>query len=191
MLDAALAYADAAWPVFPLRPGEKTPAGGHGFKDATVDPDQIRRWWEQIPDANIGIATGAAGLVVIDIDAKSFDANGWTTWLQLVSDHAPGGVEPVTFEVATPTGGGHLYLAAPPGPPIRNSAGRLAPHVDVRAHGGYVVAAPSVTPVGRYETDPVRPIVPCPDWLACLLRPVRVAWYQRHHGAEPPTGPRR
>ena len=28
----------------------------HGFKDATVDLEQIIRWWTRKPDANIGIA---------------------------------------------------------------------------------------------------------------------------------------
>ena len=39
---------------------------------------------------------------------------------------------------------GHLYFQAPHGAAIRNSAGKLAPGVDVRAAGGYVIAAGSV-----------------------------------------------
>src|SRR5215203_548078 len=57
------------WLVFPLHtPGDggcscgngecrnfgKHPRTPNGFKDATTDPDQIRRWWEQWPSANIG-----------------------------------------------------------------------------------------------------------------------------------------
>jgi Bifunctional DNA primase/polymerase, N-terminal len=38
----------------------------HGFRDATTDPDQIRRWWRRQPDANLAIATGAPSPDVLD-----------------------------------------------------------------------------------------------------------------------------
>ena len=44
----------------------KAPLTEHGFHDATIDPDQIQRWWAQHAGANIAMAT--EGLVVIDID---------------------------------------------------------------------------------------------------------------------------
>ena len=48
---------------------------------------------------------------------------------------------PSTYMVATANGGWHLYFTAPEGSGIRNSASLLGPQVDVRAAGGYVVAA--------------------------------------------------
>src|SRR5258705_14017677 len=45
----------------------KHPRTRGGFKDASDDPAQIRRWWSKWPDANIALATGS-GLVVIDVD---------------------------------------------------------------------------------------------------------------------------
>jgi hypothetical protein len=45
----ALAYARRGWPVFPCRLGGKAPATRHGFRDATTDAKQIRRWWERQP----------------------------------------------------------------------------------------------------------------------------------------------
>jgi hypothetical protein len=43
----------------------------HGFHDATDDQATIERWWSHAPNANIGIATGAAsGFFVVDIDTK-------------------------------------------------------------------------------------------------------------------------
>ena len=71
----ALAAASKGYFVFPCTPRDKLPRvpkseGGRGFKDATRDEGKILRWWDRWPDANIGIACGASGLVVLDIDSK-------------------------------------------------------------------------------------------------------------------------
>jgi len=61
---AALAYASLGWPVFPVRPLEKTPQIKAWREKATADPKQIRSWWRKFPEANIGIVTGQrSGLV--------------------------------------------------------------------------------------------------------------------------------
>lgn len=43
----------------------------HGFHAATLDFDRIQQWWGSRPDLGVGVATGPAGLVVIDIDAHA------------------------------------------------------------------------------------------------------------------------
>jgi hypothetical protein len=53
LLGYARAYAARNWPLFPLQPRSKAPATAHGFLDATVDDDIIRRWFEGRPDLNI------------------------------------------------------------------------------------------------------------------------------------------
>ena len=74
-LDYALQYAKFGWHVFPChyilegqcscgKNCKKTNRGKHpatyaGFKNATCDPEQIKRWWSQA-DYNIGVPTGAA-----------------------------------------------------------------------------------------------------------------------------------
>ena len=182
MLAAALTYAAAGWPTFPLRPRGKVPATATGFKAATTDPEQVRAWWTATPTANIGISTGGAGLVVVDVDAKPDGPDGFANWCALATAEAD--TEPETFEVLTPSGGMHVYFLAPAGEPVRNSASKLAPAVDVRGVGGYVVGAPSVTDAGRYELDRDHPVAPCPAWLERLLRPapkVRPAVVPRPH----------
>ena len=68
-LTAALGYLDNGFYVFPLKPKSKEPLTPGGFKDASNDPDKIRAWWRQYPNANIGIATGEiSGLMVVDVD---------------------------------------------------------------------------------------------------------------------------
>ena len=58
----ALRYAGIGWCVFPLGQGSKMSAikGGHGAKDASLRPDNIRAWGRRYARANIGVACGAS-----------------------------------------------------------------------------------------------------------------------------------
>lgn len=148
MTDAALGYARNGYAVFPLQPEGKTPLTAHGFKDATRDEATIRRWWQATPDANIGIATGASGLVVVDLDVKH-EADGLRSWHDRTADlNLP---EPVIAH--TPSGGLHLYYQTDPDADrIGNSADEVS-GIDVRGDGGYVVAPGSYTAEGFYYLD--------------------------------------
>lgn len=138
LLAAALWYAEQGLHVFPLTPLGKIPLPGtKGFKDATADTDRIRAWWKVNPDFNIGLATGHR-FDVIDFDGPEAIAYGYT------HDVWP----PVVGKVSTPRpGGNHWYVNATG---AGNRAG-MAPHVDYRGIGGYVVAPPSRTDQGEYE----------------------------------------
>lgn len=125
--------------VFPLVPCSKIPAVEGGLKVATIDTAQIVRWWSQRP-WNIGIATGEqSNLVVVDLDGG--EAVQW--WAE--AEHQP------TRLVKT-TKGFHLYYRYPAGLNIRNSASKIAPGVDIRGNGGYVVAPPSLHKSGNQYT---------------------------------------
>ena len=179
----ALAAADAGWHVFPCAPGSKRPALRENWHDlATTDSGRIRAWWARRP-YNIGIACGQSGLVVIDLDVardgrdgpdgfRGLDgpASGADALERLCLAHGqryPAG----TYTVDTPSGGSHLYFTAPE-TPVRNSAGRLGPLIDVRADGGYVVGDGSVIDGRRYAArgDFLPLALPLPSWLARLLR---------------------
>ncbi|MGB6384202.1 MAG: bifunctional DNA primase/polymerase [Terriglobales bacterium] len=70
-LESAQSNAARGWHVFPLNgkhPRISKAAGGNGFKDATLDLEQITGWWTKYPTANIGIACGASDQYVVDID---------------------------------------------------------------------------------------------------------------------------
>src|SRR5215212_3273183 len=58
VLLAALDYAARGWPVFPCSPADKAPLAAEGYKAASKDPDQIRKWWGRHPTAMIGVPTG-------------------------------------------------------------------------------------------------------------------------------------
>ncbi|WP_226367354.1 bifunctional DNA primase/polymerase [Pseudonocardia sp. ICBG162] len=174
---AALQAARAGLFVFPLWPGTKRPAVPNWEQAATRDPEQITAWWEQRP-YNLAIATGPSGLVVIDLDHGRGQtppprwagcSDGADVLAQLARE-AGQGPPWATYMVSTPTGQGrHLYFQAPTGSDYRNSAGRLGWHVDVRAHGGYVVAATSTRPDGTYRARNRQPIAALPPWLASHL----------------------
>ncbi|MER6316082.1 bifunctional DNA primase/polymerase [Streptomyces sp. NPDC001581] len=189
ILAEALSLAARGWPVFPLRRGSKAPAlhrqnrcpetgvcaGGHvkWEQRATTDQAAIVRCWSHKP-YNIGLATGPAGLIVVDLDMpkpnSSQDAPGGAENLLALCERA-GQPVPATRTVRTPSGGTHLYFTAPDGIRLGNTAGKLAPLVDTRAHGGYVVAAGSTTAAGTYKVTDDSPVVELPAWLLALLQP--------------------
>jgi len=135
-LRAALAYARMGWPVFPCRPGEKVPATGHGFLDASTDPDRIASWWTAAPERNVAIATGAPGPDVLDVDVRP-DGSGFAAFNRLRREGMIGHPRVI---VRTPGGGLHAYYAG-----TTQRSGHLATcHVDFRGRGGYVLAPPSM-----------------------------------------------
>ncbi|WP_019431907.1 bifunctional DNA primase/polymerase [Streptomyces sp. AA0539] len=195
---AALAAAECGWPVFPLRPGDKRPTG-HREADcprtgrctdahqtpeqrATTDRALIERCWQHAP-YNIGIATGPANLVVIDLDLPKDDTDTPPAeWAQpgvydgadvlalLAEQH--GQPMPVnTRTVRTRRGGLHLYFTAPSGKTLRSSGGRLGWKVDVRAWGGYVVGPHSMVGGRPYTVLNPRLPAPLPAWLGDLIAP--------------------
>jgi len=132
---AALAYASWGWPVFPLKPHAKTPATRNGFKDATTNRERIDAWWKQHPNSNIGLPTG------IKFDVIDFDPpEGAKSFIDMTDD-----LPHVHAQVCTPSGGIHLYVKSTGD----GNATRIAPGVDWRGIGGYVVAPPSLLGEGR------------------------------------------
>ncbi len=139
-LDAALKYIALGWQIFPLAPGQKTPITAHGVKDATADPEQIKKWWTKWPNANIAVACGArSGVHVVDVDvAVSGDVNGLKSLEEFPT-------LPDTIRQDTPRGGFHAFYRTNDPPANRNS---FRPGIDIRGDGYYVVLTPSLHPNG-------------------------------------------
>ena len=140
-IDRALAFVEEGWAVFPLIPNSKKPLTPNGFKDASKDPEAVRRWWAAHPDANIGIATGMiSGIAVIDVDIKN-GGKGYES-LGLIPDLD------TTLSASTPSGGMHIYcLLKEPLP------GKIAlfSGIDLKSDGGYVVGPGSEIDGKVYE----------------------------------------
>jgi len=145
IVSAALYYVSQGLRVFPLTPGEKTPlparltccGGSHrrGCLDALADVGAVLAWWTEHPDANVAVATGHL-VDVIDQDgpegAVTYVRGTWPAVLGIVTTPRDGGV--------------HRYVAATG----RGNGQKLAPGIDYRGRGGYVVAPPSVVAGRRY-----------------------------------------
>jgi len=186
---AASLYAqEVGWPVLKVKL-DKTPATPHGYKDGTTEPSTIDHSWppgvrdEDLP--NIGIVTGQrSGIVVFDIDPR----NGGQllkhgTGYSIFSNGELIGKVPPTRVHLTGGGGWHAYLNCTS--PIRSR--EIAPGVELKGDGSYVIAPPSVhqngTPYTVLDSDSSTaygllmglltiPIADAPDWL--------LSYHQQH-----------
>jgi hypothetical protein len=160
LLAAALLYASYGWKVFPchtIRGGRcscgvdcaspgKHPLVQGGVYAATGSAAQIATWWARWPDANIGVATGmASGFIALDIDEKH---GGFESLADLEGQFG----KLVNTPSCSKTGGGGKHiLFRHPGVQIQNKV-NIAPGLDVRGDGGYIIAPPSRHASGnRYE----------------------------------------
>ncbi|MFI1410509.1 bifunctional DNA primase/polymerase [Streptomyces sp. NPDC020707] len=147
---------------------------GHGVYDASTDPRRIRALFAAAPWATgYGIACGLDPhhLIGIDLDTKS-GTDSSAALRELALRHLF--TIPETVVVLTPSGGRHLWLSGPPDVVVPNSASRLAPGIDIRGAGGYLVGPGSRTEHGVYSTAPGTaqlPPAPCPASLLHLLTP--------------------
>jgi hypothetical protein len=167
-LGHALALARRGLHVFPCKPCGKEPATLPGCKDATTDRAIIEQWWRGNPDCNIAIATGTLSKVFC-VDIDGIDAEGELRKLEAECGALPPTVESITAR------GRHLFFRMPP-QPLRNSAGKVAAGIDVRADGGYVLVPPSIHPSGRayyWSVDTANTFATAPDWLLARISDTR------------------
>lgn len=120
------------------------------YQHRRATADEIRAWWARWPDANVGIVTGAvSGIVVLDVDG----AAGLVSLAKLEAEHGPLPPAPTAI---TGAGGRHLYFKHP-GHRVGNKV-NLAPGLDLRGDGGFVIAPPSLHKSNRhYADDPAAP----------------------------------
>ncbi|MER7195812.1 bifunctional DNA primase/polymerase [Streptomyces flaveolus] len=168
----------------------------HGFHAATLDQRRINQWWGSHPNFGVGVACGPAGLVVIDIDAHNalppsrdrllpgipigehVDLTGLSSGFHSLAVLAalrgmPSPAEDTTtLRVRTPSGGLHVWYRAGDNRRWQCSSGSsqgraLAWQVDIRAHGGYIIAPGTTTDAGTYTAiGEVRQPAVLPSWLA-------------------------
>lgn len=148
------------WSVFPVVAGDKIPAIGGGFRSAKGGAEAYPLFRGKGEDINIGIALGASGLFAVDIEVARHE------WVERL---------PATFTQRTPSGGWHFVYRQPVERMIPNvplSVG-LAPDVEIRGDGGYILAPGSMVSAkksktgepGEYEIVEDMEPVEAPAWL--------------------------
>jgi len=170
---AAAGYRRRGWAPIPVKGRSKEPnlAELAPYLGRRATGEEISSWtWP-----GVGIVTGPlSGVLVLDVDGPEGEA--------VLKEHG----HPITPMVRTGGGGLHLYFRHPDAD-VRTGI-RVAPGLDVKASGGYVVAPPSVGPAGRpYEwiisPEDAEP-AEVPGWLMVVIeRP-------RRNGTAGPVGAR-
>ena len=117
------------------------------------------------PSGGYGIQTGSFNnIFVVDLDVTG-GKNGPGEFERL----AAGRPIPETTGTLTPSGGGHFYYRNPPGVHIPTSHGVLAPGVDIKGDGGFVVGPGSPHRNGGVYQEIPGPLADPPDWLLALV----------------------
>lgn len=191
----ALLYASMGWPVFPCHPTHKRPLIKEGFKAATTDPEKIRKWWLNWPEAMIGAPTGpksigGIGAMIIDLDLgdpKLIEGTDYLKrFIRLIED------VPHSAIARTGSGGIHLYFEmsdelAPvrmiravsaleikpkPGALAKDGGRAKGAGVDVLAGEGYTILPPSKRTDGAtYEwLQPLKDLAPPSERILSILR---------------------
>lgn len=170
-LEHALAYAAMGIPVFPVHPATKRPLTAKGKSygglppldarwSATCDPAYVNAFWKRWPRAMIGLATGEVfntnwRLVVVDVDAATPEGHIHDGIQAFMAEAAKNGQADALGRIRmvdtpfanTPSGGCHIYYKVPKDMKLRS--GPWLKGVDIKAHGGYVIAAPSARADGK------------------------------------------
>lgn len=187
LLNAALEYGSKGYAHYPvtitLTNSGKKDAQPHVSwgSESSTDPAQTWAWFgpgAPYEHAGLGIDCHRSGIAVVDLDGQE----GIDGWEKLCAEH---GAAPAPWQ-RTRSGGRHYFYRQRPEAPIYNTAGKVAPGIDVRgAHdpassaktGGTVFAAPTrIHGVDgqAYEwgtpLPPVDQLPLIPEWLPALAK---------------------
>jgi hypothetical protein len=139
LLKDALEYMKLGFSIIPVGKDKKSLVQWQKYQKEKASEEQIKRWWNKWPEANIGIVTGIiSGLAVIDIDTEE----GKKTIEEFIPDSS---IMPI---VNTPSGGQHYYFKCSDKNLSCNS--RTVPGCDLRANRGYIIVPPSSNGKGKY-----------------------------------------
>ena len=157
-VDLALEHAAQGWEVLPLN--GKIPLTPNGVKDATTDPEKIRKMFGN-RECNIG-ARVPEDMIVLDFDER----NGGS----IEALEARVGVRlPSTLTAETGSKGGfHLYFVRPKG---KLTSRNLPPGIDLKTATGYCVMPGSIHPVSgkTYTWKNTEPPRALPRQIAGLI----------------------
>ena len=153
--------------IIPIAPRSKVPMAGYSSRKPFSSWTETNKFLTENSEANFAAATGSlSGFFVVDVDG----AEGKSSIQKLAKQN--GGLGK-SVRVKTPRGW-HLWYSCPK-VPVGNSASRIAPHIDVRGDGGYVLLPGSIGPNReKYQFIKGRgledvEIGPAPEWVVSLV----------------------
>jgi len=153
MYQWAVKYVNLEWSLIPLNTRDKKPLmPWTEFQKRRATVEEVNQWITKWPEMNLGIVTGQiSNVVVVDLDG--------------MEGRIFGQQQSLVSAVTSITGmGRQLFYKWTEH--VDNSASKIAPGVDIRGDGGYVVLPPSIHPNGkRYVWERFVPItlVPLPE----------------------------
>ncbi len=159
---AAVSYHREGWSPIPTKHRSKEPSLAQlaPYLRRRASTEELNAWsWD-----GVGLVTGpVSGILVLDVDGPEGEA--------ALKKHG----HPITPMARTASGGLHLYFRHPDAE-VRTGI-RVAPGLDVKAQGGYVVAPPSLGPNGRAYEWIIGPeevsLAGPPEWVMHLIREPR------------------
>lgn len=155
--------------LFPAVPLSKFPLIKNFSQEATRDLAKLERWNKRWPNANVAISTDP--FLVIDVDNKG-EKKGSDELFRLELE---GKAFPDTLEQRTPTSGAHLFYEADEDSPFGNGVNKIAPGIDYRGKGGYVLGAGSVLENGVYTFANHLPTLRPPEWAKTVCHQAKVS----------------
>lgn len=142
----------------------KHPMTATGFHDASADEEQVKAWWSKWPTANIGLPTGH-DFDVVDIDGAAQEWTEFTAANKMPEHHG--------VAMSGRAAGGFHYYCRPGGQKtVPSGKNGLPKGVEIKGHGGYVVAPPSMHVSGtayrwiKELSADVHGEEPWPQWYA-------------------------
>jgi archaellum biogenesis ATPase FlaH len=142
--DIALAWARAGFTVLPIGRDKRPLVAWRAMQETPWTDSEIANYWNNNPDANIGVIPGSNDWAVVDGDIykHSAAAEQFSDWLldnNLTLQDGP--------EAHTGSGGLHLWLKAPGGV----KSGPINECIDIKSNGGYVLVPGSESDSGIYK----------------------------------------
>ncbi|MCK8612228.1 bifunctional DNA primase/polymerase [Apilactobacillus nanyangensis] len=115
MLDELLRLVEKGIYLYPVKAENKQPLTAHGFKDATTDAEQIRKWFGSGAAVGVAINLEKSGLVCIDVDNNhgGDNTNGTHELSELTKMHPDLHPNHCEYIEATQNSGIHMFYKRP------------------------------------------------------------------------------
>lgn len=163
--------------VFPLVPNTKRPIKDQSYLTASNDLQIVAKWFDDLPQANLGLELASKSLIVVDID--NHNSTSIRDTMQKLTDQGCK-LPAETYIEETPSGGLHFFYTGTV--PIKRVT-NFIPNVDLLAD--FTVIAPSAINGDAYRSinDQYNysNIAKAPQWLIEAMSDKPKQFYSNDH----------